>query len=338
MSPLPAEARIVSCLRSTASTSAEVCATFLKPRSPQVGDDLRQRQLATIWRLVEDYQRAAAGPLPLGDLIARVVKELSDARDILLFWVDAIESIVQEVEDLYGPAPSLGMYKAAQVKAAVVYMVEQSDGQLRSSTLTAVEKSLEEVVGFIVDGTVLILNRRNLWDLSPGSELRISLWFRLRTRLALMLLALLGIVDRWMMGWSRMLPAVRLIADKAIREKGGNLLMSLRAQLDFVLWSIEHRRQLLALLDLVSTAAVEAEAFVQMSGSEKQRYARELVLLVIQEEFEGWPDTPAWNQLTGALIDLAIDSTVRIFNKRNFFETRSNVRQAPNPVAAANPA
>jgi hypothetical protein len=329
---------MVSCLRLTAGTSAQVCATLLNPRPPQVDDVLRRRQLATIWRLRENYQRAAAGPLPLGDIIARVVKELSDTRDTLVLWVDAIESIIQEVENIYGPAPGLGMYKAAQVKAAVVYMLQQSDGQLRSSTMVAVERSLEEIVGFIVDGTVLILNRRNLWDLSPGSELRLSLWFRLRTRLALTLLALLSIVDRWMMGWTTVLPAVREIADKAIREKGGNLLASLRGQLDFVLWCIEHRRQLLALLDLVSTAAVEAEAFLQMSGSEKQRYARELVLLVIKEEFEGWPDTPAWNQLAGALIDIAIDGTVRIFNKRSFFESGSNVRQTPIPVAAANPA
>jgi hypothetical protein len=335
MNPVPAPANTAR--PNATKLQAEACAAAFsacvsRPRTRGNDDRLRRRQLATIWRLRDAYERAASGPLSLDEILIRIIKEFNDARETLFLWVDAVETMIQEVERLYGPAPGQGMYKAAQVKAAVVYMVEAAARRQPPRTLLVSRSGLEVVVDWVIDGVVLLLNRRDLWQLSAQSRLRLAYWFRLRTRLLVVLLDVLGTLQGWILGRTTLLPQVRQIADRTMQQQAADLLARIREAFDFMLWSVDHRRQLVGIVDLVATATTEAEAFLEMSGPEKQRYARELVLLTLQESSDGWPDSPLWNQLVRTLIDFAIDVVVRIFNKRGLFTSRST---AGEPVRAA---
>jgi hypothetical protein len=297
-------------------------ACFSRPRP-----DLRRRQLAVLWRLRAAYRQASGGPLTLNEIFSRLSTESESLREAMVVWVDGIESMIQEVESLYGPQPGLGPFKAVQVKAAIVYVVEKADGRLPRSTPLMTAPALEAAVSWVLDGVVLILNRRHLWDLSPEQRLELSYWFRLRTRVTSCILDLMGRVNRWLEGRNELLPQVRVIADKIALDKNANVLVRLNDATEFMLWFIRNRRQLLGLWDLVAAATVEAEAFIQMSGPEKQQYARELVLLALQEQHETWSDAVVQNPFAGAIIDFAIDSVVRIFNKRSVFPSPSAARQ-----------
>jgi hypothetical protein len=299
--------------------SRDACSSRPRP-------DLRRRQLAVLWRLRAAYRQASSGPLTLNEIFARLATESDGLRAAMVVWVDAIESMIQGVESLYGPKPGLGPVKAVQVKAAIVYIVEV-DERLPRSTPLMTAPALEAAVSWVVDGVVLILNQHDLWDLSPDQRLELSYWFRLRTRVNGCILDLMGRVNRLLEGRTELLPQVRALADKIARDKNANLLARVSDAIDFMLWFIQNRRQLLGLWDLVAAATVEAEAFIQMSGPEKQQYARELVLLALQEQHETWSDAVVQNPFAGAIIDFAIDSVVRIFNKRGMFSSPSAARQ-----------
>jgi hypothetical protein len=330
----PALAR---CIAGAVEQSADACTRMLGSGATlpsSHADGLQQRQRMTVWRLVSDYQQAAGGPLALSDILARISHEIEGTRDTLILWVDAIESMIQKVEALYGPAPGQGVYKAEQVKAAIVYMMEKANRSISGSSLIVTEMGLEVIVSWVVDGVVLILNRRGLWQLPPGAALRLTLWFRWQARLAVLLLDGLGILRRWLEGRTEMLPQVRAIADDVDRQQAGNLVLRLREGLDFAGWAIDNRQQLLALLDLVATATVEAESFLEMTGSEKQRYARELILVTLKQQWDQWPAAPVLDAVVGSLIDFAIDAVVRLFNKRSMFTHHATAQQVPAPVAA----
>jgi hypothetical protein len=314
-------------VRSVASLAEEVLGASRNACFPQPRPDLRRRQLATLWRLRAAYRQAADGPLSLNEIFARIVKESDSLRTTMVVWVDAIESMIQEVESLYGPAPGLGPIKAVQVKAAIVYIIDKADGRLPRPTLLVTETGLQAAVSWVVDGVVLILNQRQLWDLSPEDRLNLTYWFRLRTRMMTCIINLMGVLNRWIEGRTEMLPQVRVIADKVILDKNSNLLVRVSETMDFMVWFIENRRQLLGLWDLVAAATVEAEAFIQMSGPEKQQYARELVLLALQGQQDPWPDAVVQNPLARAVVDFAIDAVVRIFNKRGVFPSPSAATQ-----------
>lgn len=323
----PADPPITNCVRSVAGLAEEVLGASRDTCFPRPRPDLRRRQLATLWRLRAAYRQAASGTLSLNEIFSRISRESESLRAAMVLWVDAIESMIQAVESLYGPAPGLGPHKAVQVKAAIVYIVDKADGRLPRSTLLVTETGLEAAVSWVVDGVVLILNQRDLWELPPEGRVELSYWFRLRTRVATCIADLMGVVNRWIEGQTELLPQVRVIADKIALDENANLLVRVSGSLDFMVWFIENRRQLLGLWDLVAAATVEAEAFIQMSGPEKQRYARELVLLALQEQRGTWPDAVAQNPFARAIVDFAIDAVVRVFNKRGVFPSPSAARR-----------
>jgi hypothetical protein len=328
----PSNPAVVQCIRSGMEIPSLVLDTILGTPSAQPVDKLQQRQLLAIWRLREAYHKAAEGPLSLSDLLSRIASEIVAATDTVIIWADAIESIIQDVEALYGPAPGQGLRKAAQVKAAVLYMVKQEDQRIPRGKLLLAPGALEAVIDWGIDGLVLLLNRHQIWQLSQQERLQLSSWFRLRTRVAAILLNLLGVLYGLVAARAQMLPQVRRIAEDTIRKQGADLTSRVRNTFDFLLWCMENRQQLLGLLDLVSTAAMEAESFLQMPGSEKKRYARELVLLALQQEWSGWPATPLWTEVVGSLVDLGIDVVVRLFNKRDLFAHRSGAGQSDRPT------
>lgn len=315
---------VVDWFDAVAEASAQACTSLLRRQPARTADRaIQARQRLAIWRLKKDYAQVAGGTLPLETIFQRIAGTVSEMSSTLILWVDAAETMIHEVENLYGPALGQGVYKAEQVKAALVYLLERADARLPKSLLIVQGGALEIIVDWVIDGVVLLLNRRNLWQLSGEDQLRMTRWFRLRLRIVTMALGVFGRFYDWFIGRAAMLPQVRAIADRTLEQEHGNLLLSVRDAGEFAVWFIENRRQLLAILDMVATATVEAEAFVEMSGPEKQRYARELVLMTIDEASGVRPISPLWREISATMIDFAIDVVVRIFNKRGLFGPRS---------------
>lgn len=318
-----------------AEASAQACTNLLRRRPAQSTEQaIVTRQKLAIWRLKKDYAQVAGGTLPLEVIFQRIAGMVDELRGTLILWIDAVETMIHEVENLYGPAPGQGAYKAEQVKAALVYLLESADARLPKSVLIVQGGVLEVVVDWLIDGLVLILNRRNLWQLSGEDQLRMSHWFRLRLRVVAILLGAFGRLYDWIIGRTAMLPQVRAIVDRTLAQRQGNLLVSVQDAGDFAIWFIQNRSQLLALLDMVATATVEAEALVEMSGPQKQQYARELVLLTIDEASGVHPLSPFWREISITMIDFAIDVVVKIFNKRGLFKSSSAPDRPVQALAA----
>jgi hypothetical protein len=93
---------------------------------------------------------------------------------------------------------------------------------------------------------------------------------------------------------------------------------------DLLVWVGARRKALMALVDVVSAAVQQAEAYLELSGPEKKTFTRDLVLAVLDEL--------GFEQRTGLLfaiidstINSSIEGSVHLFNKRGLFSHSSPV-------------
>lgn len=313
--------RLADCVRVAAEIPAQCIGVGLggSPTPPSAEE---MRQVRVLWKLRESYEAVSDGPLETTEILSRIASELSNCSETLLLWADTIESLIQKMEAIYGPAPGQGAAKAAQVRAAAVYVISRSTRDLSAFDTLISRHLVAMAVDWLIDGLVLLLNRRNLWTLDAPEIDRLGTWFRLRTQVLNALAWVVAKLTGWFAERPPLLPELRVIVDTTLAQETGDLVARSAEITRFMVWATENRRQIVALVDVVAVAASEAEAFFDMTGPQKRDYAEGLVLALIDQEVGTLRRSSAGDALVRAIVGFAIDVVVRTFNKRGVFRHR----------------
>lgn len=335
VSSLPdATIEIVRGVTHTAAELAEFSLSLLVSPFQAERSSRREELRSTIWEVRRLLRTAKAEGLDkdLATTLDFLAKHSEAIQRAVVVWIDLIEVLIQNAERRYGATPGMGQLKAAEVKEVVRYLMRD-----RRFNIPDVPRSLQPViidllVDWSVDVIVLMANQYGLW-VEKGSGIvsrsifaRLGLQLRRGTRL--LFVRLIWLYERIRQAFQRpfvIRPEVKAALEAVEREglivNQGQLFHGVA---DLLVWVSSRRKALMALVDVVSAAVHEAEAYLALSGPEKKVYARDLVLAVLDEL--------GFAQRTGLLfaiidstINSSIDASVHLFNKRGLFSHGSSV-------------
>jgi hypothetical protein len=270
----------------------------------------QSRLRSAVWRLRQAYTEASDGGA-LDELIVVLTRDLRDGREALLAWLNLLEEIVQLTEVRFGSQKGQGDFKAMQAKAAVRRLLQHRTDARSAIIVDFVGPFvIDRVTGWFIDLTVAVLNSRGeaLWMSAP-----IAVRVPLRTR----------VVTRLIQWFSRVLdvlnppPALdRTLYDEVDRIAGGpgNPFVAADRLLELAEWVAQHRRQALALVDLISGACDEVELVLGLPSAAKHDYARNLIIATLEDA--GLEPGALELELTEAVIDVMIKFVVDTNNKR----------------------
>lgn len=248
----------------------------------------------------------------------------------IVLWVDLIEVLVQEQEQIYGPRAGLGQIKAAELRRILKYLLRGNKLSLPNIPPVLQPLVLDYVIGWIVDLVVRACNNNGLWEpVQPNARYFFRLyWVKFKQLLGKIFNPVVKIIVQIIL-WYREIaaesgillsPRVRGAID-AVRENGTivNETDVVRQVIGLISWIGEHRDQVIAAFDLVLTTIQEVENYTSMSGPEKKEYAINLILIVLDElGFNQWGGL--MGEFIKAIVSSAIEVGVHLFNKRGIFE------------------
>lgn len=299
-------------------------------------DSAREERLRqAVWRLRRSFATLSSGGLDrqLVELVRAFGARIDHLEAAVVAWVDVVEILVQEMESQQGRAAGSGHEKKAKVQAALFNLMlemSQRDGRRTSPFAPLL---FEAIADWSVDAVVLLLNRHDLWQPAPRPA---SGWLR---RLAaaffrLVLAPFRRLRDLAVTVVSRVVTARNPISPElaaAISRipSSGSLAGLLEDGLGFLTWVGRHRDQVVAMVDIVSITVHEAEALIELSGPEKKAYARDLIVIFLQEEGVFPPPGSPFSPLIEGMVGGTIEAVVTLFKKRNLFPSRTG--SAPSP-------
>ena len=142
---------------------------------------------------------------------------------------------------------------------------------------------------------------QGFWRLPP--VVAISNWVR-------------DIVRRIVLSQHPLAPAVERALDQVRRDGLFDLDDAAQRFRNVLQWIQRHRQLLLALIELISIATEEAEAFAEMSGPDKKSYAISLIHAFLDEYGLAPAEGSLAALVTDSVIDWGIDNLVSLFNRR----------------------
>ena len=296
-------------------------------------EDQRERLRASIWQIRQLLRVAVEEGLDQ-DLMRglnRIAERREEIERAFVVWIELIEVMVQEVEQRYGSEPGRGGLKADEVKEAFRQLFQDYRFDIPKVPQLFEPLVIDLIIGWIVDALVEVLNRNGMWTTLKSSPKGYAWFFALVMRFGRKVIwPLLEPVARLAIRiWQKtrirpvLSPGIRAAIEGVKRE---GLLLKEKQLLDWLVglirWTAEHKKSLLALIDVILSAVQEAERFSELSGPEKKKFARDLVLAVL--------DNLGFTQRAGllfAVIDSMlggiIESAVHLFNKHGIFNHRS---------------
>lgn len=293
------------------------------PRQPADAQRLEEIR-RTLWRLERGIDVLASDP----DALAQALEELAELLDALgpqlIAWIDFIEVLVQEAERNYGTQPGRGDFKRQQVKAAILHLLRDARVDIPRVPGYLEPIFLNVAVGWVSHAVVVLLDRHSLWrpDAPPQPSLRV------RAAMPVVRRTSSGVqrLGDWLMrlSWRLVLAANPLAPTikKAAENVAPTFEDSVEALPGLVVWGTRHRDLVAAFVEVVAVAVNEAEGFLEASGPEKKAYARDLVLVLLEEN--GFAAADSWaGSLVGWGIDVGIEAAVHLFNKHGRFQHRS---------------
>jgi hypothetical protein len=305
-------------------------------RGPDNEDDpmLRRARLFA-WRLERAYADAAGEHIE--DLFADLGVVGQDFQNLgwaVVEWLNLTETLVQEAEKLYGPGPGKGKLKAAQVKAVLIH-VALTDDTLDIPGVPRMFRAIvvEAGVNIAIDFVVALLNANDgLWQANESDRQPIKaalawplIWFEAFGRWierGTFGLWLSDAINRAVLKANPLTPALAA-AVETMRQDDRLSIRQVRENVAHVIrWVQAHRAQLAALVQLVSVAVQEAEAFLTLTNAQKKAYARALVLVFLEDSgLVG--DSALAQALVGWAVDWGIEFVVAVFKKRAIFPVPS---------------
>jgi hypothetical protein len=292
-------------------------------------DEVRARARMFVWRLERAYEESTDGKRAgeVFDSLRQILPDLDVLGRAAVEWLSLVEVLAQEAERTYGRHPGLGAFKASQVKAVLVHVV-LSNESLFPPHVPRILRTLwvEAVVSWAIDLVVELLNHdRGLWQAPPDSApmARVTL-----SKPLAWLLAFAAWLERLAIGdWlARRLQAAVLRANPlspalqaALQQMSDNGVRSGRQTQEslarLVAWVVEHRKELIGLIQLVSVSVREADALLEMSGPEKKQYVRELVLVFLEQT--GLIHNRVSGVIASWMIDWGIEFVLVVLRKRD---------------------
>jgi hypothetical protein len=269
----------------------------------------------------------------LGALLRSIFGSPEATQKSLAAWVNLIDELAQEIETHYGSNPGLGRYKNLQLKAGVLYFLERSEFQLPGIPSYLQPFFFDLGLDPWIAGVVRLLNRHQLWSEKAQPKSRLNRYTTIAFRAPASTLYgirrfLASISWRIVFFFNPVSPGVKGAIDRLIQQDPDPL----RKPVLLLQWILAHAEELVPLVDLVAAATVEAQRFLESDGAKKKAYARE-VILVFLEDTVGLPDKSSLSfELLTALIDAAIDGVVFLFKKHNHPAFRRTYNE-PAPVA-----
>jgi hypothetical protein len=296
-------------------------------------DPLYERARHTVWRLRRAYEDAVGENI--ANEIFQYLRELSKRRkevdDAIVAWFKLTELLLQDTERRFGNATGRGQEKKRHVKAVIVNLLLTSP----RFDIPRVPSYLEPLVvdigaDWTIDTLVHLLNHQNLWSnesqpssISSGPFSRLinflkSLFAKLQAKVA-------GFIRRWVLARYRLSEAAQVTINEISR-------LGLRDELDKIVddgvkvigWIGSHRRELFAAIDLVSISVQEAETFLNLSGAQKKSFARDLILVFVEDTGLIRWQTGFWYFFVEWILDGTIDAVVAIFNRHQVFRHRTS--------------
>ena len=83
-----------------------------------------------------------------------------------------------------------------------------------------------------------------------------------------------------------------------------------------------------AAVDVLSIATQEAETFFELTGPQKQAYVQAMIMALLEQNGFVEP-SGLWREIVKGAVNLAIDATVAVFNRRQLFTPRRRALAAP---------
>jgi hypothetical protein len=291
-----------------------------------VEDPLQLRARQQVWRLRRAYEKLVAGGdtsfIPL--LLARSATLARDTAAGLIVWLEFLEDLIQEAEKLYGAGPGKGEFKSSQVKAAMLYAVSNSPSPLIAQ-LKRDPGLLTAITDWAIDSVVYILNSRELW--TPGAASSAD-GFGSKSWLRGIAIRIAAFLNNILFPPPTLDPRLRSAVDRILATQGADPVNFLGQMLDIVSLLQQNRRQVVPLLELIASAASDAESFLELDGPAKRAYACDLVIAFLEQELAvNFSD--AARIVVQSMVEFLLDSVVMIFNKRAFFSHRTNGATMP---------
>jgi hypothetical protein len=289
-------------------------------------DELTPEQIERIrlslWQLQAAFN-TLSHPIDRGklhDALADVSFLAQRFRDEIIVWISFMDELVDKAERLYGSDPGRGQYKQQQVKAALLYVARREGLQLPLVPGVFQPIVFSYAADVLIAFVVSQVNINGLWDRDiPRRPARMTL--RLTAPVASAATRgldtggrfLLGIAWRIIAWLNRLSPELRASVEAMRLDVRGTL----NALGGIARFAAEHPDIVRALAQIFSIATQQAEAFVEMTGPQKQAYVRELILAFLDQlgiDLDG-----LWGTFVKAFIDVMIDATVSLFNRRGLF-------------------
>ena len=289
-------------------------------------DSAEQEQIRkALGQLRSNFVTATGGGVPkeLADLMGQLVSRTADLPKILVGWVDVVEALVQEVESQQGEDP--GSEKKRVVKDALVHLLV-GYSERRGREPSPFEPLLFEMIAdWSIDAVVRVIDKHKLWEEEghlppPSLPTRISRWLfhplrGLRQRAARR-------ISRWVLSRHPISPELQIRIEDVVQlnsKEAAPLGSFFGAGLDLVTWVGQHRKQVVAIVQVVALTVDHTEGFFEKTGAEKKIYARNLIIVFLQEEGLVPRSTGPGVTLFGAFLDGMIDAMVHMFDKRAGF-------------------
>jgi hypothetical protein len=290
--------------------------------------DQRQRIRLTVWQLQNAFETVAhpQHPEELREALTSLSYLVTTFGDRILVWTDFVHELVEEAERLYGTAAGRGAYKRQQIRGAVLVVWRRLKFKL-----PLIPSLLEPIIvayaaQVLADFIVAHLNDNGLWDFKrlpaqPSLRVRLEgtgLYYLYRFFEAFSGL-LTGLAWRLVMSSARLSPQMQKIVDRAAPDVTGTM-KAIAVIGQFVENNPDYVR---ALARIFSIATQEAERFSKLSGRQKQAYAHDLIFAFLEQNGLV-ASSGLWSEIVSAWIKVAIDATVRLFNRRGLFKHASN--------------
>jgi len=253
----------------------------------------------------------------LAALLGKVFDNPEAMSKALIAWVNLTEELVQDVEVYHGSDPGLGRYKKSHLKGALLYGLHRSEFDIPRVPSYLEPIMFDLVLDPLVEAIVRLVNRQHLWVEEAASKSRLDRYSTIAGRTPVVgcewLSQLLTRFTWWLVfALNPVSPRIKMAVDTLLQTSQDPL----RKPVLLMQWIAAHHQELLVVIDLVAAATVEAERLIHADGARKKAYAREVILVFIEDTL-GLPDRSSLSfWVLETVIDVAIDSVVFLFNKR----------------------
>ena len=229
-----------------------------------------------IWRLRRAYEEATQGQAfeELSEEIRLLGPSAGELSQSVRAWADVIETLMREMEIQYGNRVE-GAYKKQQVKSALIYWFRRSNINLPLIPGFVEPFIFSTISDWSIEAIFVLARHNELWaPVTATASPAPSWWLHITTPVRGLITRLLHqcAAFAWLlvMRLHPITPEMEKAIDAVTDETMLTHTSFLGRVTEFLRWAGNHQTELVAMIQLISVAAHEAESFLDKSGPEKE--------------------------------------------------------------------